>query len=106
VLATPHLTPLALFLGVKLTEILFHLRPRALKRLLISSDWRYLKIMRASMWIGLKVILAELYEFFFHTRFAPQGSISVLPGSQSTAQLIELNESELAGRALQTDQTL
>jgi anaerobic magnesium-protoporphyrin IX monomethyl ester cyclase len=46
VLATRHLPPIGLFLGVKLTEILFHLRPKALKRLLFAKDKRYLQIMR------------------------------------------------------------
>ena len=80
VLATRDLPPLGLFLGVKLTEILFHLRPKALKRLLFSKDKRYLQIMRHSMWVGMKVILAEIFEFFFQTKFSPQGSMRVLYG--------------------------
>jgi anaerobic magnesium-protoporphyrin IX monomethyl ester cyclase len=80
VLATRHLPPIGLFLGVKLTEILFHLRPKALKRLLFGTDVRYLQIMRSSMWIGVKVVLAEIYEFFFQTKFSPQGSMKVLHG--------------------------
>ena len=73
VLATPYLKPLALFVGVKLTEVLFHLRPRALKRLVSDKDKRYLQIMRHSMWVGMKVLLAEVFEFLFQTRFSPQG---------------------------------
>lgn len=42
VLATRYLPPIGLFLGVKLTEILFHLRPKALKRLSFAEDKRYL----------------------------------------------------------------
>lgn len=80
VLATRHLPPLELFLGVKLTEVLFHLRPKALKRLLFAADKRYLLIMRHSMWVGIKVILAEIFEFFFETKFSPQGSMRVLHG--------------------------
>lgn len=80
VLATRYLPPVGLFLGVKLTEILFHLRPRALRRLLFAKDNRYLQIMRHSMWIGIKVILAEIVEFFFQTRFSSQGSLTVLYG--------------------------
>jgi anaerobic magnesium-protoporphyrin IX monomethyl ester cyclase len=83
VLATPALKPFELFLGVKLTEILFHLRPKALKRLLIGNDKRYLQIMRHSMWAGIKVILAEIFEFFFQTRFSPQGSTKVLHGASA-----------------------
>jgi anaerobic magnesium-protoporphyrin IX monomethyl ester cyclase len=81
VLATRHLAPLGLFLGVKITEILFHLRPKALKRWLFGKDKRYVQIMRNSMWIGIKVILAEVVEFFFQTEFSPQGSMKVLHGA-------------------------
>jgi anaerobic magnesium-protoporphyrin IX monomethyl ester cyclase len=80
VLATHHLAPVGLFLGVKLTEILFHLRPRAVKRWLFGKDRHYVQIMRHSMWIGSKVILAEIFEFLFQTRFSPQGSINALHG--------------------------
>ncbi len=83
VLATRHLAPVGLFLGVKLTEILFHLRPRALKRWLFGKDRRYVQIMRHSMWIGFKVILAEIFEFLFQTRFSPQGSINTLHGADT-----------------------
>ena len=103
VLATRYLKPFALFLGVKLTEIFFHLRPKALKRLLFAKDQHYLKIMRASMWIGTKVVLAEIFEFLFQTKFAAQGSLKSLPGS---AVELPTLESELARRALQADQTL
>ena len=81
VLATHHLAPLGLFLGVKLTEILFHLRPKALKRWLFGKDKRYVQIMRHSMVIGIKVILAEVVEFFFQTNFSPRGSMKVLHGA-------------------------
>ena len=103
VLATRYLKPLGLFLGVKLTEILFHLRPKALKRLLITKDRRYLQIMRSSMWIGVKVVLAEIFEFFFETRFSPQGSLRALPGSSMNLQTEDTSELELARRALQTN---
>jgi anaerobic magnesium-protoporphyrin IX monomethyl ester cyclase len=83
VLATRNFPPLGLFLGVKLTEILFHLRPKALKRLLIGKDKRYLQIMRHSMWVGMKVVLAEIFEFFFETKFSPQGSMRMLYGEST-----------------------
>lgn len=105
VLATRYLKPFELFLGVKLTEILFHLRPRVLKRLMFGNDKRYLQIMRRSMWVGIKVILAEVFEFFFATKFSPQGSMKALHGAAlnpANAQTLEL---ELSRRALQTDQT-
>jgi anaerobic magnesium-protoporphyrin IX monomethyl ester cyclase len=80
VLATRHLPPIGLFLGVKLTEILFHLRPKALKRLFFGTDKNYLQIMRHSMWVGIRVLLAEIFDFFFETKFSPQGSMRVLHG--------------------------
>ncbi|HSJ87406.1 MAG TPA: radical SAM protein [Anaerolineales bacterium] len=80
VLATRHLPPIGLFIGVKLTEILFHLRPQALRRLLLAKDKHYLQIMRRSMWVGMKVILAEIFEFFFETKFSPRGTMKALYG--------------------------
>jgi anaerobic magnesium-protoporphyrin IX monomethyl ester cyclase len=107
VLATPSLRPFALFLGVKLTEILFHLRPKGLKRLLIGSDKRYLQIMRHSMWVGIKVVLAEIIEFFFQTTFSSQGSTKSLPGKTRQIAISASTDSlELPRSALQTDQTL
>jgi anaerobic magnesium-protoporphyrin IX monomethyl ester cyclase len=105
VLATRYLNPLQLFMGVKLTEILFHLRPRAWKRVLAGSDRHYLQIMRHSMWVGVKVILAEVYEFLFETTFSPQGSMHGLPGTTPPLESVQDPESEFSGRALQTDQT-
>ena len=106
VLATRYLKPLELFLGVKLTEMLFHLRPKALKRVVLGKDKRYLQIMRYSMWVGIKVILAEIFEFLFQTRFSRQGIFKVLPGTVVTTTMAENAELELPGRALQTDQPL
>jgi len=48
--------------------------------LLFAKDKRYLQIMRHSMWVGIKVILAEIFEFFFDTKFSPRGSMRVLYG--------------------------
>jgi anaerobic magnesium-protoporphyrin IX monomethyl ester cyclase len=89
VIATPKLQPFELFLGVKLTEALFHLRPKALKRLFFGTDNRYLKIMRSSMWVGIKVILAEIVEFLFHTKFVRQGSLEKLPGLETHLPLLK-----------------
>jgi anaerobic magnesium-protoporphyrin IX monomethyl ester cyclase len=96
VLATHHLLPFGLFLGVKLTEILFHLRPKALRRLLFAADKRYLQIMRHSMWIGFKVVLAEIFEFFFQTQFSPQGSMKELHGMSASSSTIGNDLSQLA----------
>jgi hypothetical protein len=81
-----------LFLGVKLTEILFHLRLRALKRLVFGKDKRYLQIMRHSMWVGIKVILAEVYEFFFQTKFSPQGHVRALPGAAPHSVMVSAQQ--------------
>jgi anaerobic magnesium-protoporphyrin IX monomethyl ester cyclase len=83
VVATPYLRPFKLFLGVKLTEALYHLRPKALRRIFFSKDRRYRKIMRSSMWAGIRVILAEIFEFVFRTRFSRQGELETLPGSET-----------------------
>lgn len=83
VVATPFLKPVELFLGVKLTEVLFHLRFKALRRLAFHKDGRYLQIMRASMLTGVRVVLAEIWEFFFDTRFVKRGSIKEIIGSQN-----------------------
>ncbi len=89
IIATPHLRPFELFLGVKLTEALFHLRPKALRRIFFSEDKRYLKIMRSSMWAGIRVIFAEIFEFLFQTKFSPQGSLEKLPGLETHLPLLK-----------------
>jgi anaerobic magnesium-protoporphyrin IX monomethyl ester cyclase len=81
VLATRYLNPFSLFMGVKLTEALFHIRPKALYRLIAHADKRYLQIMRDSMLTGVRVVLAEIWEFFFDTKFIPQGSMDKIIGS-------------------------
>ena len=88
VLATRYLKPFELFLGVKLTEILFHLRLRALKRFVFGKDQRYLQIMRHSMWVGIKVILAEIFEFMFETKFSLQGHVRALPGAAHLSAVV------------------
>ena len=109
VLATRFLKPFELFLGVKLTEILFHLRPKALKRIAIGTDKRYLQIMRHSMWVGIKVVFAEVFEFLFQTKFSPRGNVKVLPGTTLRPMVVSdpagNPELEFPGRTLQTDQT-
>jgi anaerobic magnesium-protoporphyrin IX monomethyl ester cyclase len=78
VIAAPSLSPSLLFWGVKLTEALFHLRPRALWRLFFGADARVRKILRASLAVGFRVVMAEIYEFLFQTRFSARGSVSEL----------------------------
>lgn len=80
VIAAPYLSPLLLFVGVKLTEALFHLRPRALVRLVVGADARVRKILRASLAVGMRVVLAEILEFLFATKFSQRGAFQRLPG--------------------------
>jgi anaerobic magnesium-protoporphyrin IX monomethyl ester cyclase len=89
VIATPGLKPFELFLGVKLTEALFHLRPKALQRIFFPTDKRYRKIMHASMWAGIRVILAEIFEFIFDTKFSPQGSLEKLPSVETHLPILK-----------------
>ncbi|MBC7878064.1 MAG: radical SAM protein [Anaerolineales bacterium] len=89
VIGTKKLNPFFLFLGVKLTEALFHLRPKALKRLAFGKDKRYLKIMRSSILTGIRVVLAEIWEFFFQTKFIKAGSMQSIPGTSSRSSVVE-----------------
>ncbi|MGZ9165717.1 MAG: radical SAM protein [Anaerolineales bacterium] len=89
VIANPRLKPIELFLGVKLTEALFHLRPKAILRLMVGKDKRYIKIMRQSIVAGLRVVLAEISEFTWKTKFSPQGSLKYLPDSSSSLPIVE-----------------
>lgn len=93
VIATLYLKPVSLFSGIKFTEALFHLRPRALWRLIAEHDQRYKKIMRNSMLIGIRVVLAEIYEFIFQTKFIRRGVMKILPGSNDKrAKFFTINE--------------
>ena len=80
VLAAPRLAPWQLLGGVKLTEALFHLRPRALLRLVRGGDRRVRRILRASLAVGVGVVAAEVAEFLFATRFVPRGIPGHFPG--------------------------
>jgi anaerobic magnesium-protoporphyrin IX monomethyl ester cyclase len=79
VLDTPYLSPAGLFWSVKLTEALFHLRPKALVRLFNDGDWKIRRILRSSLAAGFRVVLAEMVEFWLATAFAPQGSFEGWP---------------------------
>ena len=68
VIETPQFSPWKLFISIKLTEALFHLRPKALWRIIWGGDKRYRKILRAYLAVGFQVILAEIGEFIFQTK--------------------------------------
>jgi hypothetical protein len=81
VLRAPGLSPLLLFALVKLTEGVFHLRPRALARLVRGADARVRRILRASLVVGARVVVAETVEFARDTRFVAPGTLRRLPGA-------------------------
>jgi anaerobic magnesium-protoporphyrin IX monomethyl ester cyclase len=76
---TPGLSPTALFFGVKLTEALFHLRPRGLARIFGGGE-RFRRIYRSFLAAGMRVFAAELAEFFLDTRFVEPGTLDRVPG--------------------------
>jgi anaerobic magnesium-protoporphyrin IX monomethyl ester cyclase len=79
VIRSPHLSPAQLFWGVKWTEALFHLRPKALLRLWQGGDKRIRRILRSSLGVGTRVFLAEIGEFLFATSFSTNGNMACLP---------------------------
>ena len=80
VVATPGLGSGMLFMVVKATEALFHLRPKALWRMIAGPDARYRQILRSYLWVGMRVWFAEIHEFFFKIRFVTEGSLKSIPG--------------------------
>lgn len=86
IIAAPRLAPWQLFVGVKLTEALFHLRPRALIRLFHGDDSRVRRIRRASIAVGTRVILAEIGEFLFNTRSNPAAHSPACPARLSPSR--------------------
>jgi anaerobic magnesium-protoporphyrin IX monomethyl ester cyclase len=80
IIDTPWLSPWKLFLGVKLTEVLYHLRPRSILRAMVASDRLYRRILRSYLALGARVLLAEAAEFLLATRFVPPGALEVIPG--------------------------
>ena len=80
VLATERMRPTSLFLAIKVTEALFHLRPRSLYRMLAGHDHRYRKILRAYLSVGSRVVWSELVEYFLHARQVRPGALHEIPG--------------------------
>jgi anaerobic magnesium-protoporphyrin IX monomethyl ester cyclase len=64
VVRSGRLAPWQLFLCVKATEAAFHLRPRALVRLVLGGDARTRRILRGYLAAGARVVAAEAREFF------------------------------------------
>jgi anaerobic magnesium-protoporphyrin IX monomethyl ester cyclase len=93
VIATRYLPPWMLFAGVKLTEALFHLRPRALIRLFRGGDARVRRIRRASLTVGMRVVLAEIVEFLFLTKFTAPRAPENQAVSSATAETPETVQS-------------
>ncbi len=80
VITTPKLRPWQLFTLLKIIEAAFHLRPRALWRMAFGTDRLYRKVLRAYLALGFRVVVAELHEFIFKTRFVKPGTIDKRPG--------------------------
>lgn len=68
VLKTKYLKPWVVILYVKLMEVLMQTRPKAVKRLLFHKEARIRSAMRWYTFIGRRVWLWELYQFFFVTK--------------------------------------
>jgi anaerobic magnesium-protoporphyrin IX monomethyl ester cyclase len=62
IVAVKHLTPTQLFIGVKLVELLYHLHPRRLARILSAPDPALRRQLRFSLRHTTKVFCAELIE--------------------------------------------
>jgi anaerobic magnesium-protoporphyrin IX monomethyl ester cyclase len=62
VLAVKHLTPLQLFIGVKLVEVIYHLHPRRLWRILAASDRDLRRQLRFSLRHTTAVFRDEVWE--------------------------------------------
>ncbi|WP_414474258.1 radical SAM protein [Microvirga sp. M2] len=92
VVATSGLSPWMLFLAVKATEALFHLRPRAWWRMVAGPDARYRKVLRSYLWIGMKVWFAEVYEFLVDVRYTRAGSLAKIPGFPSRSSKAEVKQ--------------
>jgi anaerobic magnesium-protoporphyrin IX monomethyl ester cyclase len=86
VVATPNMSPASLFWSVKITEALFHLRPKAWVRLFWGGDWKVRRILRSSLAVGFRVVLAEIGEFLLTTSVSPQGTLARLPGIVTKAR--------------------
>lgn len=85
VIATSYLKPFELFLGVKLTEALFHLRPKALWQFTTPSR-SLLEDHARSILTGIRVVLAEIWEFIFDTKFVKRGKIKEIFGAERSKQ--------------------
>ena len=94
VLAVAGLAPWQLFAAVKLTEALFHLRPRALWRMAFGRDRNYRRILRAYLVIGIRVCAAEVVEFIREIRLGRPGSVAVTPGYPRSRRTIAIRPAE------------
>jgi len=80
VIDTPRLEPWKLFAAVKLSEALYHLRPRSLARLLAGGDRFFRRVSRSLLAAGVRTCAAETAEFLFRTRLVRTGALSRVPG--------------------------
>ncbi|OGQ81033.1 MAG: hypothetical protein A2289_14435 [Deltaproteobacteria bacterium RIFOXYA12_FULL_58_15] len=80
VLRSHGLPPRLLFWAVKLTEALFHLRPRGIWRMLFWTDNRARQILRQYLGVGIRGTFGEILEFLFATKFVRPGKLTAVPG--------------------------
>ena len=85
IVRAPHLSPWALFFGVKLSDALFHLRPRALWRLVAGGTALTRRLRRRYFGAGVRASLAELWELVAH-RFVKPGTLHSIPGEATAAR--------------------
>jgi anaerobic magnesium-protoporphyrin IX monomethyl ester cyclase len=62
VIAVPHLSPTQLFFGVKLVELLYHLYPQRIWRIITTRDQRLRQQLRFAFWHTSRVFWYEIYE--------------------------------------------
>jgi len=88
VLRSPHLSPWAMFVWVKLTEVLVQVRWRWFWRMFAHPDREVRRLLRWCFPRITAVWFAEILDFLFRTSFARPGSLSeklvtqLLPGAQ------------------------
>jgi anaerobic magnesium-protoporphyrin IX monomethyl ester cyclase len=76
VLGVKHLSPLQLFVGVKVVELLYHLHPHRIWRILAASDRGLRRQFRFALWHTTAVFWAEVWE---QIAGAPRRRTSSLP---------------------------
>ena len=80
IIDTPRLSPERMFLAVKMTEVLYHLRPCAWCAWCLEAIGATGRCWPRTWESARGVLLAEIGEFLFHTRFERPGHLQHIPG--------------------------